>query len=247
MRLRVDLGRQPRLDTPPTNGFARGVSVIALHRRLDLISLRPDASRADYEKLCSEARRAGCQALCVPGSRVELAAELLEESTVKVAALIGFPFGTADADVKRYETEAAVDAGAQEIEVVVHPGLLKDGADALVVRELRDIREAADERPVKAILELGLLTPDDIRRAGQLILDAELQFVVTATGCAARPTSVDDVRTLREAVGPDLGIKAVGGILSIDAAEALVAAGANRLGIFTVGRLLATAEDSTAA
>jgi deoxyribose-phosphate aldolase len=213
------------------------VSALPLSRRLDLICLRPDASRADYTKLCTDARNHGCQAVCVPGSRVELAVELLADSPVKVAALVGFPFGTADADAKRYEAEAAVDAGAQELEVVINPGLLKDGADRRVLRELRDLREAAEERPVKAILELGLLTPDEARRGGQLTLEAELQFLVTATGCAARPTTVEDLRLLRETVGPELGIKAVGGILTPVSAEALVAAGASRLGVFTLAPL----------
>lgn len=214
------------------------MSAIALHRRLDLICLRPDASRVEYLKLCTEARQAGCQAFCVPGSRVELAAELLDGSEVKVAALIGFPFGTTDSDVKRYEVEAAIDAGAQEIEVVINPGLLKDGADSLILRELRDLREAAEERPVKAILELGLVTADEARRAGQLTLEAELQFLATATGCAARATSAADLRSLRDAVGPDLGIKAVGGVLTPETAEALVAAGANRIGVFTLAPFL---------
>lgn len=214
------------------------MSAIPLHRRLDLICLRPDASRSDYLQLCSEARQAECQAFCVPGSRVELAAELLDGSGVKVAALVGFPFGTSDSDVKRYEVEAAVDAGAQEIEVVLHPGLLKDGADRVVLRELRDVREAADERPVKAILELGVLTPEEIRRAGQLVLEAELQFIVTATGCAARATSATDLRNLREAVGGELGIKAVGGVLNPETAEALIAAGASRVGVFSLAPFL---------
>lgn len=210
------------------------MSDIALARRLDLICLRPDASRADYERLCAEARQHACQAVCVPGSRVELAAELLVDSPVKVAALIGFPFGTADGDAKRYEAEAAVDAGAQELEVVIHPGLLKDNADRQILRELRDLREAAEERPLKAILEFGLLTRDEARRAALLTLEAELQFLVSATGCAARPTAPEDIRFLREAVGPELGIKAVGGILNRETAQALVAAGASRIGVFSL-------------
>lgn len=201
-------------------------------RRLDLIVLRPDASRAEIERLCRQAREHECLAVCVPGSRVALAAAILEESTVKVSALIGFPFGTSDSDTKRFEIEAAIDAGAQEFDVVVNPGMLRDQDDRRLLRELRDLREAADERPVKAILELALLSREEMIRGAQSIREAELQFAVTATGCGSRATRPEDVGDLREAAGEELGLKAVGGITTPADAEALVAAGANRLGVF---------------
>lgn len=209
--------------------------VIPLTRRLDLISLKPDAGRGEVESLCREAMMHGCQAVCVPGSRVALAAALLEESEVKVSALVGFPFGNADGDVKRYEIEAALDAGAQEFDVVVNLGLVRDGNDAALVRELRDLREAAEERPVKAVIELALLAGDELQRLGAAILEAEWQFLVTATGCAVRPTTPADLARVREWVGPELGVKAVGMIQTRGDAEALVAAGANRLGVFRAG------------
>lgn len=212
---------------------------IPLHRRLELISLRPDAARAEIERLCREATAHSCLAVCVPGSRVDLATSFLEDSPVKVAALVGFPFGNADADVKRYEIEAALDAGAQEFDVVLDHGRIKDGDDKALLRELRDWREAAEERPLKAILELTLLHGEDLERAANLILEAELQFLVTATGCAARATTVADIIRLRELVGPDLGIKAVGAITTHADAQALVAAGANRIGAFQASSVLA--------
>lgn len=203
-------------------------------RRLELIALRPDSTRAGIEQLCAAARQHGCMSVCVPGTRVELAATLLDEMPVKVAALIGFPFGTSDTDVKRLEIEAAIDSGAQELDFVVNHGWLKDGNDRAVVREMRDLREAAEERPLKAVIELALLNEDEIRRATLLALEAELQFIVTATGCAARPTSVEDVQALRAIAGPELGIKAVGGIDDIEQARALIRAGANRLGVLSL-------------
>jgi deoxyribose-phosphate aldolase len=208
---------------------------------MEVLALRPDATRAELEALCARARAAGCLAVGVPGSRVALAAHLLDGSEVKVAALVGFPFGTADADVKRYEVEAALEAGAQEFDVVLHPGLLKEGAEQALLRELRDLREAAEERPLKVILESGLHTHDERRRAAALVLAAEAQFLVTATGCALRPTTPDDVRLLREAAGPELGIKAVRGILTPADAQALVAAGANRLGVLDLAAFTADA------
>ncbi len=222
------------LDSRPKPRLAHRVSEIPLVRRLDLICLRPDASRKDVERLCQEARQHGCLAVCVPGTRVELAAGLLEGSPVRVSAFIGFPFGTSDGDVKRYEIETAIDAGAQELEVVVNPGQIKDRQDHALIRELRDLREAAEERPVKAILELGLLTPDEVRRAAGLVREAELQFLVTATGCAPRVTSAEDLQELREVVGPELGLKAVGGIAALADALRLLDAGANRLGVYSL-------------
>lgn len=224
-------------DTRPPFCHAASVSDVPLLRRVDVIALRPDATRADLEALCARARKAGCLAVCVPGSRVALAALALDESPVKVSALVGFPFGTADADVKRYEIETALDAGAQEFDVVLHPGLLKEGAEAALLRELRDLREAAEERPLKVIVESGLHTRDELKRAAALVIGAEAQFLVTATGCSGRAATPDDIRFLREAAGPDLGIKAVGGVLTADAALALVEAGASRLGVFDLAGL----------
>ena len=208
-------------------------------RRLDLIVLRPDATRADLQRWCGEVIAHPCQALCVPGSRVAQAAVLLEEANTRVSALVGFPFGSSETDVKRLEIECGLEAGAGEFDVVINHGWLHDGNDAAVLRELRDLREAAEERPIKAILELGLLSPEEIRRAGQLVQDAEWQFIVTATGCAARPTTAEDLHALREATGPDMGLKAVGGITSLAFAQTLIAAGANRLGVFQLAPFVA--------
>ena len=234
-----DLPPEPHLwlDLGVLSLFAGHVSEIPLSRRVQWIALRPDAIRSDLVKQLNETRNYGCQVACVAGSRVEVAVECLEESDVKVAALIGFPFGSSDGDVKRYEVEVAVDAGAQEIHCVFNLGWLKEGLDARILRELRDIREAADERPVTAIVEMGILTPEEAGRAVRLTIDAECQFLATATGCAARQTSVEDVRLLREIAGESLGITAVGGVYGPDEASALIEAGANRVGVFSLSKL----------
>lgn len=208
------------------------MSVVPIQRRLEWIALRPQASRAELEIQFLEAKRLNCLAVCVAGSRVELAASILSDSQTKVSALVGFPFGSADPDVKRFEVEAALDAGAQELDVVINHGWLRDGNHAAILRELRDVREAADERPVKAIIELGLLTIEEARQAGLMAAEAEIQFLVTASGCSPRPTTLEEVRSLREAIGPELGLKVVGGIQDLATAEAAIAAGANRLGVF---------------
>jgi deoxyribose-phosphate aldolase len=233
---------QSRLDTEREARFADAVTEISLNRRIEWIALRPDATRAELVVQLQEALRYECQVVCVTGTRVELAVTHLEDSLVKVAALVGFPFGTSDPDVKRFEVEVAVDAGAHEIQCVMNAGWLKDGSEQAALRELRDIREAAEERPVTAIIEYGLLGSDELRRAVQVACEAEIQFLATATGCAARPTTPEDVRELREWAGPELGLTAVGGIYTPEAAGALVAAGANRVGVFTLGPLLRAVE-----
>src|SRR5207244_241109 len=136
---------------------------------------------------------------------------LLEDSEIKVIGLVGFPFGASDADVKRYETEVAIDHGAHEIEMVVNLGRLKEGDSSYVLRELRDIAEDADERPVSVSLETSLLTPEEKHLACVLALDSGVHFVSTGTGLNAAAT-VADVQSLRAAVGDKFGVKASGGI-----------------------------------
>ena len=198
-----------------------------LVRRLELTLARPEATRQDLQKACATARGRGFHSLCVSGSRVELARTLLDDSEVKVTGLIGFPLGATDADAKRYETEVAIDHGAQEIETVLNIGRLKDGDHQYVLRELRDVAEAADERPVKVILETGLLTADERALACQLVLDSGTHCV--GTGSSGLVTAAD-VRALRLAVGEKFGVKAAGW-RELQEAMALMEAGATRLGI----------------
>lgn len=205
-------------------------SAAELARYIEHTLLRPEATRAQIEKLCEEARTYGFYAVCVNGSRVELARYCLEESDVRVVAVVGFPLGAMSADVKRYETEAAVDDGAHEVDVVLNIGKLKDGENAALLRELRDVVEAADERPVKVILETCLLTREEKIRACQLVLDSGARFVKTSTGFGPAGATVEDVQLLRETVGPNFGVKAAGGIRDTATALAMIRAGADRLG-----------------
>ncbi len=204
--------------------------MINLADYIDHTLLKADATAGDIERLCAEARAHRFHAVCVNGVRVELAWHCLEGSGVKVAAVIGFPLGAMDADVKRFETEAAVDAGAQEMDVVLNLGRLRDGDDRLVLRELRDVVEAADELPVKVILEACLLTREEKLRACRLIVESGAAFVKTSTGFGHGGATVEDVKLLREAVGPNFGVKAAGGIRDTATALAMIEAGATRLG-----------------
>lgn len=201
-----------------------------LARYIEHTLLRPDATRGQIERLCEEARTHGFYGVCVNGSRVELASYLLEETDVRVVAVVGFPLGAMSGDVKRFETEAAVDDGAHEIDMVMNIGLLKDGEYKRLLRELRDVVEAADERPVKVILETGLLTQEEKVRACELVLDSGARFVKTSTGFGPGGATVEDVRLLRQTVGERLGVKASGGIRDTATALAMIEAGADRIG-----------------
>jgi deoxyribose-phosphate aldolase len=210
-----------------------------LARRIDHALLAPETSLQDVEKFCDEARRERFHSVAVMGSRVELAVSRLEDSGVRVTALVGFPLGAADGDVKRYETEVAVDQGAHEIEITLNTGRLKDGDRHYVLRELRDVAEAADERPVKAVIETHLLTQDEILLACELILDSGAKFVVSGSDSNGALVTVEQVKLLREAVGPRFGVKAAGKIRDTATALSLIEAGADRLGAVSGAALLA--------
>jgi len=197
---------------------------------IDHTLLKADATAKDIEKLCGEARENNFFSVCVNGSWVASAHHLLEGSDVKVASVAGFPLGAMSGDAKRFETEAAIDDGAQEVDVVLNIGQLKNGNDKYVLRELIDVVEAADERTVKVILETCLLTDEEKIRACRIIVESGAHFVKTSTGFGASGATIADVKLMRATVGPKFGVKASGGIRDTKTALAMIEAGATRLG-----------------
>jgi deoxyribose-phosphate aldolase len=197
---------------------------------IDHTLLKPDATAAQIEKLCAEAREHKFFSVCVNSSRVAEARHFLEGSDVKVASVVGFPLGAMSTDAKRFETEAAIDDGALEIDVVLNVGRLKDGEDKYVLRELCDVVEAADEHTVKVILETCLLTDEQKIRACRMAVESGAHFVKTSTGFSTGGATVADVKLMRATVGPDFGVKASGSIRDTKAALAMIEAGATRLG-----------------
>jgi deoxyribose-phosphate aldolase len=197
---------------------------------IDHTLLKADATAKDIEKLCAEARENQFYSVCVNGSWVGQVRHCLEGTSVKVASVVGFPLGAMSGDAKRFETEAAIDDGAHEIDVVLNLGRLKAGDDKYVLRELRDVVEAADEWPVKVIIETCLLTREEKIRVCQLVVESGAKFVKTSTGFSTGGATVDDVRLMRETVGPKFGVKASGGIRDTQTALAMIEAGATRLG-----------------
>ncbi|MBI1842213.1 MAG: deoxyribose-phosphate aldolase [Verrucomicrobia bacterium] len=192
--------------------------------------LKPEALGRDIDRLCEEAMAHHFFGVCVHGSRVSRAYSRLEETDVKVVAVVGFPAGACESDVKRYETEVAIDGGASEIDMVLNTGQFKDGDHGLTLRELRDVVEAADERPVKLILETCLLSDEEIVKACQLAEEAGARFVKTSTGFGSAGAKREHVALMRKTVGDELGVKASGGIRDLAAALAMIEAGANRIG-----------------
>ena len=190
-----------------------------------------DATAQDIEKLCDEARQHSFFGVCVNGSRVELAHARLEDGGVQVVALVGFPLGAAETDAKRYETEIAVDQGAHEIDFVVNTGWLNDGDHRRVLREMRDIVEAADERPVKAMLEWDRLSSEEKIMACELALDSGVRFICAGTGFHGAIPSLEDLKWLRERLTGQIAIKVAGEVRDAQTARMLIEAGVARMGM----------------
>lgn len=198
---------------------------------IDHTLLKPDTAAGDIGRLCLEARTYGFGAVCVNGFWAARCRDLLQGSGVKVCCVVGFPLGAMTPAAKAFEAQDAVARGADEIDMVVNLGALKSGDAALVERDIRGVVTAAGGRPVKVILETGLLTEEEKVLACRLSLQAGAAFVKTATGfVAGSAATVEDVALLRRTVGPDLGVKASGGIRTRADAQRMLAAGANRLG-----------------
>jgi len=198
---------------------------------IDHTLLKPEATRDQVEQLCREAAQFCFASVCVNPVWVPLCAEILRGSGVKVCTVIGFPSGAHSPDVKAYETRRAVEQGAEEVDMVINIGALKSKDYALVENDIRGVVQAAGrDTVVKVILETSLLTREEKIMGSSLSKAAGADFVKTSTGFAGGGATVEDVKLMRETVGPEIGVKASGGIRSKEDAEAMVEAGANRLG-----------------
>ena len=196
---------------------------------IDYQLLRPEAGRHEIDQACESARRHGFRSVWVHGSRVIQAVARLEESAVKVTAVVGFPLGAMEPDVKRYETEAAIDSGAQEINVAMNLGSLRDADDPAILRELRDVVEAADERPVGVFVDCALLTEAEQARGCGLIQEAGARLVILSAGFQSGGASVEGVKRFRSWLAPKFGLTAASGTLDRPTALGLVTAGATRI------------------
>jgi deoxyribose-phosphate aldolase len=201
-----------------------------LARIIDHTLLKPDATKDDLRKLCSEAMAHHFFSVCVNSVNVPFARQQLQGSTVCVCAVVGFPLGAMSPSAKAFETTEAIRHGADEIDMVMNVGALKSRDYALVLDDIARVVGAAQGRTVKVILETGMLTRDEKVIACALSKAAGASFVKTSTGFGPGGATAEDIALMRSIVGSELGVKASGGVRTAADADAMVAAGATRVG-----------------
>ncbi len=202
-----------------------------INRMIDHTILNPDATSEEIRRVCEEALQWNFASVVVNSSRIPQVRECLRGSDVKVCAVVGFPLGACTTETKIAETREAVENGAEEIDMVLAIGRMKDGEEDYVREEIRRIVEAAGPGiVVKVILETCLLKKEQIRRACELSREAGAAFVKTSTGFSSSGATEGDVRLMRETVGTSMGVKASGGIRDYETAKRMIMAGANRIG-----------------
>ncbi len=199
---------------------------------IDHTLLKADATPDKVTQLCMEARKYNFASVCINPSYVKLCADLLRGSPVKVCCVVGFPLGATIPEVKVIETRMAIENGASEIDMVINIGALKARDSALVARDIRGVVTTAHAAGalVKVIIEACLLTDEEKVLACLLSKEAGADFVKTSTGFSTGGATVQDIILMRQTVGPEMGVKAAGGIHSREDAEKLVKAGATRIG-----------------
>lgn len=201
-----------------------------LAKYIDQTILKPEATVGDVERLCREAVQHKFAAVCINPVFVKRAAGLIKGSGVQLATVIGFPLGAVTSKIKAREAAEAISDGATEIDMVMAIGLFKSGDFAAVQKDIEDVVRASGKNPVKVILETCLLSPDEIKKASIISADAGAAFVKTSTGFNARGATIEDVQTMRAAVGDRCKIKASGGIRTREQALLMIEAGASRIG-----------------
>jgi deoxyribose-phosphate aldolase len=203
-----------------------------LAKMIDHTLLKPDATQDQIAQLCFEARKYGFASVCINPTWVELCAKLLEGSPVKVCTVIGFPLGATSPEVKAFETQVALDHGASEIDMVINVGALKARDLELVAKDIRGVVMTAHARSaiVKVIIEAILLSDEEKTIACLISKEAGADYVKTSTGFASGGATVHDVALMRRVVGPEMGVKAAGGVRTYEDAENMIKAGATRIG-----------------
>ncbi len=213
---------------------------------IDHTLLKPEASRDDIRKLCQEAVRFGFASVCINPCNVAQAAELVRGSSVKVCTVIGFPLGATLSRVKMFEAEEAIKLGAQEVDMVLNIGALKSGQDDVVEADIRGVVEVAHRGGAicKVIFETSLLTLEEKVRASLASKRAGADFVKTSTGFSTGGATAEDIALMRAVVGSDIGVKASGGVRTLDDLKKMVCAGATRIGASASVKIMEQAKGS---
>lgn len=214
-----------------TPAASDGYTPADMAKYIDHTYLKPEASVNEIRKICDEAKKYHCASVCVNPSYIQYVAQQLEGSGVTPCCVIAFPFGTSTPEAKAFEASDAASKGAREIDMVINVGAIKSGDWLLVKRDIEGVVNAVKGRAkVKVIIEACLLTDEEKVKACTVAKLAGAAFVKTSTGYSTGGATVEDVRLMRETVGPEMGVKASGGVRTYDDAVAMLKAGANRLG-----------------
>ena len=208
------------------------------NRLIDHTVLKPETQEEAVIKLCKEALEFNFASVCVNPTFVELCAGLLKGSEVKVCTVIGFPLGANTKEAKGFEALDAVNKGAEEIDMVINIGALKDKKYDYVYEEIKYIKECCKGRLLKVIIETCLLTDEEKVKACELSVKAGADYVKTSTGFSTGGATVSDIALMRKTVGPDLGVKASGGVRTYEDMVNMVEAGATRIGTSSGPKLM---------
>ena len=209
---------------------------------IDHTLLKPEATPAQIEKLCAEAAGYHFASVCVNPVYIPLAARLLKGTGVKVCCVVGFPLGAIAPEQKAAEAASCAAMGAEELDMVIHVGAAKAGDWALVQRDIEGVVKAAAGHTVKVIIETCLLTDEEKVKACEAAKAAGAHFVKTSTGFSTGGATTHDIALMRKTVGPEMGVKASGGIRDYETAMAMIEAGANRIGASAGIAIVAAAE-----
>lgn len=209
---------------------------------IDHTLLKPEATPAQIEKLCAEAAEYHFASVCVNPVYIPLAARLLKGTGVKVCCVVGFPLGAIAPEQKAAEAASCATMGAEELDMVIHVGAAKAGDWALVQRDIEGVVKAAAGHTVKVIIETCLLTDEEKVKACEAAKAAGAHFVKTSTGFSTGGATTHDIALMRKTVGPEMGVKASGGIRDYETAMAMIEAGANRIGASAGIAIVAAAE-----
>lgn len=203
-----------------------------INRYIDHTLLKPEATSEQIAKLCQEAREYEFYSVCVNSYYVKEAAALLRGSNTKVCTVVGFPLGASTMETKRFEAMKAIAEGAGEIDMVINISAIKSGNWQYVLDDMSSLAQVCHQQNIllKVILETCLLTNEEKVKACELAVKAGVDFVKTSTGFSTSGATIDDVKLMRKTVGPNLGVKASGGIRDTATAKAMIEAGATRLG-----------------
>jgi len=202
-----------------------------LAKYIDHSLLKPDVNYGDIKRICLEAEKYCFASVAINPVNISLAVKCLKGTKVKVCVAIGFYLGVYPPEVKEFEVRDAVKKGADELDMMMNVGALKAGAYNIIEKEVKGLVKAAEGRITKVILETCLLTDEEIVKACQIIKSCGADFIKTSTGFKKPGATVHHVKLMRETVGKDMGVKAAGGINTIEEALAIIEAGANRLGV----------------